>query len=109
MSTATSCCWRGGLRLRFDDGEVVTLERGGDTRRFAGERSLVGEPVAGPTRQLNLMWRRDRLDAVVAAGEPVRASELAVHPEEAGGIRVEFHDADVGVVCRLTPRGPVRS
>ena len=52
-----------GMRLRFDDGEVHELMPPHDRLRFAGERSLVGELVDGPTRDFNLMWRRDAIDA----------------------------------------------
>jgi environmental stress-induced protein Ves len=52
-----------GLRLRFDDGELVELHPPHDRLRFAGERALRGELVDGPTRDFNLMWKRDAVDA----------------------------------------------
>lgn len=52
-----------GLRLRFDDGECQQLEPPHGRFRFAGERSLVGELVDGPTHDFNLMWRRDAVAA----------------------------------------------
>lgn len=52
-----------GMRLRFDDGEVVELHPPHERLRFAGERALRGELVDGPTRDFNLMWRRDAVDA----------------------------------------------
>ncbi len=52
-----------GLRLRFDDGEERLLERPYARERFAGERSLAGELVDGPTHDFNLMWRRDVVEA----------------------------------------------
>ena len=52
-----------GLRLRFDDGETIALEPPYGKHRFAGERALRGELVDGPTRDFNLMWRRDRIEA----------------------------------------------
>ncbi len=52
-----------GLRLRFDDGEVVELQPPHDRLRFAGERVLRGELVDGPTRDFNLMWKREAVDA----------------------------------------------
>jgi environmental stress-induced protein Ves len=52
-----------GLRLRFDDGALVELHPPHDRLRFAGERALRGELVDGPTRDFNLMWRRDAVDA----------------------------------------------
>jgi environmental stress-induced protein Ves len=51
------------LRLRFDDGELVELHPPHERLRFAGERALRGELVDGPTRDFNLMWKRDAVDA----------------------------------------------
>jgi environmental stress-induced protein Ves len=52
-----------GVRLRFDDGEIHELLPPHDKLRFEGERGVVGELVDGPTHDINLMWRRDRVDA----------------------------------------------
>lgn len=52
-----------GLRLRFDDGEVQTLEPPHQRYRFAGERGVTGELVDGLTHDFNLMWRRDLIKA----------------------------------------------
>lgn len=52
-----------GLCLRFDDGQCHTLLPPHGRLRFAGERSLTGEPVDGATRDFNLMWRRDAFEA----------------------------------------------
>lgn len=52
-----------GLRLRFDDGETRELLPPHDRIRFAGERAVSGEPIDGPTRDFNLMWKRDSVDA----------------------------------------------
>jgi environmental stress-induced protein Ves len=52
-----------GLRLRFDDGTAQTLLPPHARARFAGERSVTGELIDGPTQDFNLMWRRDRIDA----------------------------------------------
>jgi len=54
-----------GLCLRFDDGEVHELEPPHGKLRFAGERVVTGELVGGPTHDFNLMWRRDRVQAVL--------------------------------------------
>lgn len=54
-----------GVRLRFEDGAVHTLLPPHDKLRFAGERALVGELVDGLTRDFNLMWRRDAVDAAL--------------------------------------------
>ena len=52
-----------GLRLRFDDGESHELMPPHDRLRFAGERAAFGELVDGPTRDFNLMWKREAVDA----------------------------------------------
>lgn len=52
-----------GLRLRFDDGQVSALLPPHGGLRFPGERRLVGEPIDGPSRDFNLMWKRGEIDA----------------------------------------------
>ena len=47
-----------GMRLRLD-AEEVTLGRRLDSIRFAGEQAVAAELIAGATRDLNLIWRRD--------------------------------------------------
>lgn len=52
-----------GLRLHFGDGQVSELLPPYGELRFPGERQLVGEPIDGPSRDFNLMWKRGELDA----------------------------------------------
>ena len=52
-----------GMRLNFADGESVELGPPHGRHRFAGERALDAELIAGPTQDFNLMWRRDRVQA----------------------------------------------
>lgn len=52
-----------GLRLRFDDGDMHDLLPPHDKLRFAGERAAFGELIDGPTRDFNLMWKRNAVDA----------------------------------------------
>ena len=54
-----------GMRLCFDDGETVTLEPPHGSHRFAGERALHAELVAGPTHDFNAIWQRERVAATV--------------------------------------------
>jgi hypothetical protein len=49
-----------GMRLRFDDGGVAEVMPPYGRHRFAGEASVHGELVSGPTHDFNLMWRRER-------------------------------------------------
>lgn len=52
-----------GLRLRFEDGDTHELLPPHARLRFAGERVAFGELIDGPTRDFNLMWQRDAVDA----------------------------------------------
>jgi environmental stress-induced protein Ves len=54
-----------GMRLDFEDGESVELLPPRGRHRFAGERALRAELLAGPTQDFNLMWRRHRVDATL--------------------------------------------
>ena len=85
-----------GLRLRFDDGEVVTLHPPHDRHAFAGERALLGELLDGPTRDFNLMWKRGRVDTRLWVRPLVGPMVVFVEPDQAwalhmvaGGARFE--------------------
>lgn len=52
-----------GLRLRFEDDASHDLLPPHDRLRFAGERAAFGELVDGPTRDFNLMWKREAVNA----------------------------------------------
>lgn len=52
-----------GLRLHFEGGDTHELLPPHDKLRFAGERAVFGELIDGPTRDFNLMWQRDAVDA----------------------------------------------
>ncbi len=55
-----------GMDLHMGEGgAVVELRPPFGGHRFAGEVSVDATLPAGPTTDLNLMWRRDRLDATV--------------------------------------------
>ena len=54
-----------GLQLHFDDGARVDLLPPHQRTRFGGERPVTGIPVEGPVQVFNLMWRPDRLNAVL--------------------------------------------
>lgn len=71
-----------GVRLCFDDGEVREVVPPHGRVRFAGERALTGELIDGPTHDLNLMWRRDRIDAELWHRPLVGSMVLFVEPGE---------------------------
>jgi environmental stress-induced protein Ves len=77
-----------GLRLRFDDGEVVELQPPHDRLRFAGERALRGELVDGPTRDFNLMWKREAVDARLWHRPLVGSMLLFAEPGSAWALHV---------------------
>ena len=54
-----------GMRLHFDDGDCVTLLPPHSRHRFAGERALNAELLAGRTHDFNVIWRRDAVDVAV--------------------------------------------
>lgn len=54
-----------GMRIDFDDGEPLLLERRLRFRRFAGERVAFGRLVAGPVRDFNVIVRRAAVEADV--------------------------------------------
>ncbi|SFI74436.1 hypothetical protein SAMN05216304_103368 [Bosea sp. OK403] len=47
-----------GIRLAFDDGEAITLDRQTKPFAFAADRAVAGQLVAGPIDDLNVMSRR---------------------------------------------------
>jgi len=54
-----------GMHLHFDDGESATLLPPHQRLRFAGERPVRAELIAGPTHDFNLIWRRDAVEATL--------------------------------------------
>ena len=77
-----------GLRLRFEDGESHELHPPHDALRFAGERVCIGELLDGPTRDFNLMWKRDAVEATLWRRPLVGTMVLFVEPGESWAIHV---------------------
>ncbi len=77
-----------GMRLRFDDGEVIEVQPPHGRVRFAGERIASGELNDGPTHDFNLMWRRDRIDAELWHRPLVGLMMLFVEPGEQWAVHV---------------------
>ena len=77
-----------GLRLRFDDGETHDLLPPHDALRFAGERAVFGELLDGATRDFNLMWKRDAIDAQLWRRPLVGTMVLFVEPGETWAIHL---------------------
>jgi environmental stress-induced protein Ves len=93
-----------GLRLRFDDGAVHTLLPPHDRLRFAGERALAGELVDGPTRDFNLMWRRDAVDAQLWHRPLVGSMAVFVEPGETWVMYLLAGQAEFDQASALPPR-----
>ena len=71
-----------GIRLRFNGGRSHELAPPHGCLRFAGEAEVAGELIEGPTRDFNLMWRRDACDAQLWQRPLVGTVALFVDPEE---------------------------
>jgi hypothetical protein len=84
-----------GLRLRFDDGDAHDLLPPHDKLRFAGERAAFGELIDGPTRDFNLMWKRDALDAQLWHRPLVGTMVLFVDPGDTWAVHVLAGQASV--------------
>lgn len=80
-----------GLRLRFDqDAEGVAHELlpPHDKLRFAGEHAAFGELIDGPTRDFNLMWKRDSCSAQLWRRPLVGTMVMFVDPAEVWAVHV---------------------
>ena len=77
-----------GLRLGFDDGESHELLPPHGKLRFAGERAVFGELIDGPTRDFNLMWQRDAVDAQLWHRPLVGTMVLFVDPSHCWSVHV---------------------
>jgi hypothetical protein len=51
-----------GLRLKRPGGDAILMPPH-DRLRFGGEEAVVGQPLDGRVEVVNLMWRRDRVEA----------------------------------------------
>lgn len=91
-----------GMRLRFDNGRCHEVAPPHGCLRFAGEGGVVGELVDGPTRDFNLMWRREACDAQLWHRPLVGTMALFVDPAETWAVHLlaghaRFtHDAALG-------------
>lgn len=71
-----------GIRLRFGGGRSHELLPPHGCLRFAGEADVAGELIEGPTRDFNLMWRREACDAQLWQRPLVGTLALFVYPQE---------------------------
>lgn len=108
-----------GLRLHFDDGQVSELLPPHGGLRFPGERRLVGEPVDGPSRDFNLMWKRSEINACLWRRPLAGTMVLFVAPGETWVVHMlsgqgRFSDASglgelgPGDTALLRPQGAER-
>lgn len=80
-----------GLRLRFDHdsaGGAHELLPPHDRLRFAGEHTAFAELIDGPTRDFNLMWKRDTCNAQLWHRPLVGTMLVFVNPGEAWAVHV---------------------
>lgn len=69
-----------GMRLEFADAAPVTLTRRLQAARFAGEAAVTGRLLDGPTRDFNVMARRDAVRMTVGAGATADLPALIAQP-----------------------------
>lgn len=84
-----------GIRLVFDDGARHALLPPHDGLRFNGERPLAGELIDGPSRDFNLMWRRDDVDAQLWRRPLVGAMVIFVAPGETWAVHMLAGQAQI--------------
>lgn len=80
-----------GLRLRFDHdsaGGVHELLPPHHKLRFAGEHAAFGELIDGPTRDFNMMWKRDSCTAQLWHRPLVGTMVMFVDPGEAWAVHM---------------------
>lgn len=92
-----------GLRLRFDDGDMVLLEPPHGRLRFAGERGVTGELVDGPTTDFNLMWRRDAVDAQLLHRPLIGPMVLFAEPGTTWALHLIAGEARFDAASELPP------
>lgn len=71
-----------GMHFDFGDGEAFDLTPETPRLRFDGDRALDSRLLDGPTRDFNLMWARDRIDAELWLRPMVGDSVLFAEPGE---------------------------
>lgn len=110
-----------GFRLRFADGESVTLTSATGFYRFSGDRSASSALLNGPTRDFNIIFDRAAIDCAAKVVElrdeatteqPRERSSLVFHPLTGEG-RFRDDEVDIAVPAGWTlflaqPRGNVR-
>ena len=94
-----------GMQFAFDDGESVALTPESPRLRFDGARTLNSRLVDGPTRDFNLMWRRDRIRAELWLRPMVGAMTLVGDAGEISIVHLVSGQLQVlgGEVLRLAP------
>jgi environmental stress-induced protein Ves len=70
----------GGIELAFADGERACLRQTLAQIAFAGEDKVHCALIAGPTRDFNLMWRRQRLCADLRVASLAEAAAALAAP-----------------------------
>lgn len=95
-----------GMRLAEADGATHVLDRPLAMARFAGETKIHATPIDGPTRDFNVMVRRDLARAAVEARRGAHAVACAhdvtfvfcvsgqIEIELADGARLTLHSGD---------------
>lgn len=85
-----------GLRLRFGAGATRMLSPPFGRLRFEGERDVDANLVDGRVEVLNLMWKRDRMDAATWHRPLVGSMLVFVDPGSCWLVHVLAGEADLG-------------
>lgn len=91
-----------GMRLHFE-ASTVDLEPPHGRCRFAGEDSVRGELVDGPTHDFNLMWRRERFTAELLHRPLVGSMLFFVDPQTHWAIHLLAGQAQFASEDALAP------
>ncbi len=84
-----------GMRFDFEDGEQFALTPETPRLRFDGARALDSRLMDGPTRDFNLMWRRDRVEASMWRRPLVGSMVMFAEVGETWAIHMLAGEADV--------------
>ena len=77
-----------GMRLHFHDADTRDLSPSSSVLHFAGDRPVVAQLIDGSSRDFNLMWKRDRVDAQLWRRTLAGAVVLFAEPGETWGVHL---------------------
>ena len=85
-----------GMQFDFEDGEAFALTPENPRLRFDGGRALHSRLLDGPTRDFNLMWRRERVQAELWRRPLVGGMAVFAEPGETWAVHLLAGEAGDG-------------